>query len=147
MTPPRGRPKLESSIQRRLQARPDPAKVMRMSVASTLLRVVLMLSLLLNGLNAAMAGGHLQRAVAAEPPCHAHAGMVAEDSGRQAQPPEDDGHCRIKECVRSCAQQPALAMAGQLTMPAAYAGHFVPAPNDLGRPTPALPRIQRPPIA
>lgn len=118
-----------------------------MSVVSTLLRVVLMLSLLLNGLNAAMAGEYPQRAVVAEPPCHMHTGVAAKDSSRQAQPPEDDGHCRIKECVRSCAQQPALAMTGQLTMPPAYPGYLVPAPSDLGRPMPALSRIQRPPIA
>jgi len=61
-----------------------------MSLASTLLRVVLMLSLLLNGLNAAMASGHeemgrMAHAVAAaaaggDADCHHHAGMQAVDS-------------------------------------------------------------------
>ena len=61
-----------------------------MSLASTLLRVVLMLSLLLNGLNAAMASGHedmgrMAHAMASamtdegDADCHHHAGMTADE--------------------------------------------------------------------
>ncbi|KRG69535.1 hypothetical protein ABB28_15815 [Stenotrophomonas chelatiphaga] len=126
-----------------------------MSVASLLLRVVLMLSLLLNGLNAAMAGGHrkdaAETAPAAAPPCHGHApaqtGMQpphAADHQTQAAP--DDAHCKLKECVRTCAQQPALAAEGLALLAADYAGTRPPQQHAPGHPTPALPRIQRPPI-
>ena len=90
-----------------------------MSLASTLLRVVLMLSLLLNGLNAAMASGHeemgrMAHAAAAAvdggtPDCHHHAGMQA-DPAPQAKAPPHDAHFQIKDCVRSCAQHPLLVV-------------------------------------
>ncbi|KGM22000.1 CopL family metal-binding regulatory protein, partial [Stenotrophomonas maltophilia] len=76
-----------------------------MSLASTLLRVVLMLSLLLNGLNAAMASGHeemgrMAHAAAAAvdggtADCHHHPGMQA-DPAPQAKAPPHDAHCQIK---------------------------------------------------
>ena len=127
-----------------------------MSVASLLLRVVLMISLLLNGLNAAMAAGYpasaAQAATAvAEPPCHSQADAATADGApeathRQAQAPPDDGHCKLKECVRACAQQPALATEALVLLPAEYAGMGLLAAHAPGHPTPALPRIQRPPI-
>lgn len=124
-----------------------------MSLASTLLRVVLMLSLLLNGLNAAMASGHeamgeMAHATAADdgdPDCHHHAAMQA-DAPAQAQPPAHDAHCQIKDCVRSCAQHPLLVV-----QPLPFlAGPGLPlAPQPMpatGRPAPPLPPISRPPI-
>lgn len=121
-----------------------------MSLASTLLRVVLMLSLLLNGLNAAMASGHeemgrMAHAMAAtlgggDADCHHHAAMQA-DEAPQAKAPAHDAHCQIKDCVRSCAQHPPLPY---LAGPAlSLAPQPMPA---TGLPAPPLPPISRPPI-
>ncbi|HFT6993263.1 TPA: CopL family metal-binding regulatory protein [Stenotrophomonas maltophilia] len=126
-----------------------------MSLASTLLRVVLMLSLLLNGLNAAMASGHeemgrMAHAVAAaaedgEADCHHHAGMQAEQAP-QAKAPAHDAHCQIKDCVRSCAQHPLLVVQPQPYL-AGPALSLAPQPMPAnGRPAPPLPPISRPPI-
>lgn len=127
-----------------------------MSLASTLLRVVLMLSLLLNGLNAAMASGHeemgrMAHAVAAaaaggDADCH-HAGMQA-DPAPQAKAPAHDAHCQIKDCVRSCAQHPLLVVQ-PLPFMAGPALSLAPQPMPAtGRPAPPLPLppISRPPI-
>lgn len=126
-----------------------------MSLASTLLRVVLMLSLLLNGLNAAMASGHEEMgrmahavAVAAEDgeaDCHHHAGVQAERAP-QAKAPAHDAHCQIKDCVRSCAQHPLLVVQ-PLPYLAGPALSLAPQPMPAtGRPAPPLPPISRPPI-
>ncbi|WP_075676511.1 CopL family metal-binding regulatory protein [Stenotrophomonas sp. TD3] len=126
-----------------------------MSLASTLLRVVLMLSLLLNGLNAAMASGHedmgrMAHAVAAAvngdtPDCHHHAGIQA-DPAPQAKAPAHDAHCQIKDCVRSCAQHPLLVVQ-PLPFMAGPALSLAPQPMPAtGRPAPPLPPISRPPI-
>ncbi|HFF3759491.1 CopL family metal-binding regulatory protein [Stenotrophomonas forensis] len=125
-----------------------------MSLASTLLRVVLMLSLLLNGLNAAMASGHedmgrMAHAVAAtedgEADCHHHAGMQAEQAP-QAKAPAHDAHCQIKDCVRSCAQHPLLVVQ-PLPYLAGPGLSLAPQPMPAtGRPAPPLPPISRPPI-
>lgn len=126
-----------------------------MSLASTLLRVVLMLSLLLNGLNAAMANGHeemgrMARAAAAavdagDPDCHHHAGMQA-DEAPQAKAPAHDAHCQIKDCLRSCAQHPLLVVQ-PLPFMAGPALSLAPQPMPAtGRPAPPLPPISRPPI-
>jgi len=124
-----------------------------MPFASVLLRVVLMLSLLLNGLNAAVAGEYPQRATTpaatdVAPPCHGHDAMaMGGDAAVGALiAAGDDGHCRIKDCLRTCAQQPLL---GAATLPPLHAPWFTfapPAKADRDRPAPALPRIQRPPI-
>ena len=125
-----------------------------MSLASTLLRVVLMLSLLLNGLNAAMASGHeemgrMAHAVAAldggDADCHHHASMQA-DQGPQTKAPAHDAHCQIKDCVRSCAQHPLLVVQ-PLPYLAGLALSLAPQPMPAnGRPAPPLPPISRPPI-
>ncbi len=125
-----------------------------MSLASTLLRVVLMLSLLLNGLNAAMASGHeemgrMAHAVAAldggDAACHHHAAMQA-DEAPQAKAPAHDAHCQIKDCVRSCAQHPLLVVQ-PLPYLAGPALSLAPQPmSATGRPAPPLPPISRPPI-
>ncbi len=126
-----------------------------MSLASTLLRVVLMLSLLLNGLNAAMAGGHeemgrMAHALATavddgDPGCHHHAGLQA-DEAPQAKAPAHDAHCQIKDCVRSCAQHPLLVVQ-PLPFMAGPALSLAPQPMPAtGRPAPPLPPISRPPI-
>jgi len=127
-----------------------------MSLASTLLRVVLMLSLLLNGLNAAMASGHedMGRMAHAKTSamtdgasagCHHHTGMTAGDAP-QAKAPAHDAHCQIKDCVRSCAQHPLLAVQALpfLTGPGLSLAPQ-PMPAD-GRPAPPLPPLSRPPI-
>ncbi|MEE9890853.1 MAG: CopL family metal-binding regulatory protein [Stenotrophomonas geniculata] len=125
-----------------------------MSLASTLLRVVLMLSLLLNGLNAAMASGHeemgrMAHAVAAldggDADCYHHAAMQA-DQAPQAKAPAHDAHCQIKDCVRSCAQHPLLVVQ-PLPYLAGPALSLAPQPMPAtGRPAPPLPPISRPPI-
>ncbi|AIL06996.1 TPA: CopL family metal-binding regulatory protein [Stenotrophomonas maltophilia] len=125
-----------------------------MSLASTLLRVVLMLSLLLNGLNAAMASGHEEMgrmahtAAALEggnADCHHHAGMQA-DQAPQTKAPAHDAHCQIKDCVRSCAQHPLLVVQA-LPFMAGPALSLAPQPMPAtGRPAPPLPPISRPPI-
>lgn len=123
-----------------------------MSVASTLLRLVLMLSLLFNGLNVAMASAHAGPALAeaaarTSPPCHTHADMATAPHASQLQAPIDDRHCKLKDCLRACAQQPALPAAGALLVPVtpADAGPLPQHAADI--PTPSLQRIQRPPIA
>ncbi|MFN4162478.1 MAG: CopL family metal-binding regulatory protein [Stenotrophomonas sp.] len=130
-----------------------------MSAGSLLLRVVLMLSLLLNGLNVAMAGPMALAmaapvAAAPAPPCHGdapvptrhhdHAASVAD--GTAAQAPHDGEHCKIKDCLRNCAQQPSLTAAiSWIPSPPPLS----PAPTSPTRPslpTPPLDRITRPPI-
>ncbi|WP_294989852.1 CopL family metal-binding regulatory protein [uncultured Stenotrophomonas sp.] len=126
-----------------------------MSLASTLLRVVLMLSLLLNGLNAAMASGHeemgrMTHAMttamdSGTADCHHHAGPQA-DAAPQAKAPAHDAHCQIKDCVRSCAQHPLL---GVQPLPVMTGPALSLAPQPMpanGRPAPPLPPISRPPI-
>lgn len=121
-----------------------------MSASGLLLRVVLMLSLLLNGLNVAMAGpmalalAEPTPASSAAPPCHGDA-MAAADAGVQA--PHDGDHCKIKDCLRSCAQQPSLTVqvAWLATPPPVSMAPLMAAHPTL--PTPPLDRITRPPIA
>lgn len=126
-----------------------------MSLASTLLRVVLMLSLLLNGLNAAMASGHeemgrIAHAMASasgggDADCHHNAGPQA-DQSPQAKAPAHDAHCQIKDCVRSCAQHPLLVVQ-PLPYLAGPGLSLAPQPMPAtGRPAPPLPPISRPPI-
>lgn len=129
-----------------------------MTPGGLLLRVVLMLSLLLNGLNAAMAGpmtlamAHAASAEPAVPPCHGdapampahHDHAAADTAGTQA--PHDGDHCKIKDCLRSCAQQPSLtASVAWLPSPPPPAlaplGH-----TRAALPMPPLDRITRPPI-
>ena len=128
-----------------------------MSAGSLLLRVVLIFSLLLNGLNVAMAAPMamamaLAAPVAAAPaaPCHGDAQAAAMHHDHHpdaaAQAPHDGDHCKIKECLRNCAQQPSLA--------ATIAWIASPPPLTLAplertrQALPALPldRITRPPI-
>ena len=125
-----------------------------MSLASLLLRVVLMLSLLLNGLNAAMASGYedmgrmahaMAGAEGAMADCPHHGGLSAE-AEPQAKAPAHDAHCQIKDCVRSCAQHPLLVVQ-PLPYLAGPALSLTPQPMPAnGRPAPPLPPISRPPI-
>lgn len=130
-----------------------------MTPGGLLLRVVLMLSLLLNGLNAAMAGPMtlaMAHATSVEPasPCHGdapapampahHDHAAADTAGTQA--PHDGDHCKIKDCLRSCAQQPSLTVSvAWLPSPPPPAlaplGH-----TRAALPMPPLDRITRPPI-
>ncbi len=134
-----------------------------MSASGLLLRVVLMLSLLLNGLNVAMAGpmmlamAEASRTSTPAPPCHgdapmpathAHHAMAAAgsaDTGVQA--PHDGDHCKIKDCLRSCAQQPSLnvQIAWIATPPPLSLAPVLTAHPS--QPMPPLDRITRPPIA
>lgn len=131
-----------------------------MSASGLLLRVVLMLSLLLNGLNVAMAGpmalALAEPAVAGSvaPPCHGEAPATAAHDhhamtapGAAAQAPHDGDHCKIKDCLRSCAQQPSLTVqvAWLATPPPVSMAPLTAARPTL--PTPPLGRITRPPIA
>lgn len=131
-----------------------------MSASGLLLRVVLMLSLLLNGLNVAMAGP--MALAMAEPsrtstpgtPCHGdapmpaahhHDAMATADTSVQA--PHDGDHCKIKDCLRSCAQQPSLTVqiAWIATPPPLSLAPILTAHPS--RVMPPLDRITRPPIA
>lgn len=131
-----------------------------MSAPGLLLRVVLMLSLLLNGLNVAMAGpmalalAEPTTASSAAPPCHGdapatgghdHHAMATGTTGVQA--PHDGDHCKIKDCLRSCAQQPSLTVqVAWLATPPPVSLVPLPAGHPT-LPTPPLDRITRPPIA
>ena len=132
-----------------------------MPLASTLLRLLLMLSLLLNGANAAMAGEYVlhaaqERDAAAAPPCHrmpagsaldAPASAVHGVSGAHSDAPPGEADCRMKDCARACAQLPLMGVAA---LPALHGPWRALAPStaiDANRPAPALPRVVRPPIA
>jgi len=130
-----------------------------MSAGGLLLRVVLMLSLFLNGLNAAMAGPMVLAMAmpaapigdAPAPPCHGegHAAMHGDqaDAPAPAQAPDDSEHCRIKDCLRNCAQQPGLtAQIAWIPTPPPLSPAPLPATQDVLR-SPPLDRITRPPIA
>ncbi|MET0281014.1 MAG: CopL family metal-binding regulatory protein [Steroidobacteraceae bacterium] len=134
-----------------------------MSASGLLLRVVLILSLLLNGLNVARAGPMVlamaepSRTHSPAPPCHGDAPMPAAhdhhglaatapaDPGVQA--PHDGDAGKIKDCLRSCAQQPSLAVqiAWMATPPPVALAPVAPAHPS--QPMPPLDRITRPPIA
>lgn len=130
-----------------------------MSASGLLLRVVLMLSLLLNGLNVAMAGpmalalAEPPSTSSATPPCHGEAPAAGHDhhamtaAAAAAQAPHDGDHCKIKDCLRSCAQQPSLTVqvAWLATPPPVSMAPLTAALPTL--PTPPLGRITRPPIA
>lgn len=126
-----------------------------MRFASALLRVVLMISLLFNGLNVAVAGHHeagtgtASPATQAMPPCHdqdrSTAATAMHHEG-QAGPQSDDGHCRAIDCLRACAQQPALPLSALAPLPAPWFSLKPEITVDRDRPAPALSRIQRPPI-
>lgn len=128
-----------------------------MSPASTLLRVLLMLSLLLNGANAAMAGEYLLHAnqaapaAASTPPCHTLENAGQADStathapGTQA--PADDHRCSMNDCARACSQLP---MVGVALLPLPQGPWADAAPSGAlhtRHPAPSLARVVRPPIA
>ncbi|MDV3467855.1 CopL family metal-binding regulatory protein [Stenotrophomonas sp. C3(2023)] len=130
-----------------------------MPLPSLLLRLLLMISLVLNGLNIAVAAPMAARVAAAaevhaadhrpvQPPCHDAAPVVhgsAQAHGGLESAAAD--HCQIKDCLRSCAQQPALVL-GIALLPAGPYGTVVPqGAHGPDRPSPALPQISRPPIA
>ena len=122
-----------------------------------------MLSLLLNGLNVAMAGpmalamAEQGRTSHPAPPCHGdapmpaahdHHGMAAVASTETGvQGPHDGDHCKIKDCLRSCAQQPSLTVqiAWMATPPPLSRAPILTAHPS--QPMPPLDRITRPPIA
>lgn len=128
-----------------------------MSLASSLLRALLMLSLLLNGANAAMAGDYLlhaggeRAAVSTTAPCHealeAHEPAPSAHAAHHSDAPPDEDQCRMKECARACAQLPLIGVAG---LPPLQGPWRTAAPStalEADRPAPALPRVVRPPIA
>ncbi len=124
-----------------------------MPFASTLLRVVLMISLLLNGLNVAVAGHHEAGPAAAamtaqvSPPCHERDPTAADvPHGEHPGVQSDEGHCRAIDCLRACAQQPALPLALMVPVHALWFSLTPAIAADRDRPAPALSRIQRPPI-
>lgn len=130
-----------------------------MSAGNLLLRVVLMLSLLLNGLNVAMAGPMTLAlatpvAAAPAPPCHGdapapvmhHDHPASTAAGAALQAPHDGDHCKIKDCLRNCAQQPGLTVAiAWLPNPPPVWSAPVSPPRQALSPPP-LDRITRPPI-
>ncbi|WNH53142.1 CopL family metal-binding regulatory protein [Stenotrophomonas oahuensis] len=134
-----------------------------MSPGGLLLRVVLMLSLLFNGLNIGMAAPMalaLLPTVATAPgapPCHSEAATAhgghdavpaqAHTPGHDAQKPHDGDQCRLKDCLRNCAQQPSLT-AQVLWLPTPMPLAQAPLrESGAALPPPPLDRITRPPIA
>lgn len=129
-----------------------------MSAAGLLLRMVLMLSLLLNGLNAALAGPMALAMAAPVPaapaasPCHGDAPAPVPHGHHAAPAPDlastpDSDHCKIKDCLRSCAQQPSLTVAIAWLAAAPPLWRAPQAPALPAEPTPPQERITRPPIA
>jgi cytochrome c55X len=148
--------RVEPRVQTRVRARRFAAKMPGMSTRGLLLRVVLMLSLLLNGLNVAMAAPMAlallpaASVAEAEPPCHGDAPRVALHAGHASSTdstPHDGDHGRIKDCLRDCAQQPGLTpqIAWQPSRLPRGDGPQ-PAPAHAS-PMPVRERISRPPIA
>ncbi len=156
LRPARPTSRLEPAVQAGVRTHRVAGKVAPMSAGGLLLRVVLMLSLLLNGLNAAMAGPMVLEMAqapaapqAAAPPCHGegHAAVPTAPTGTDHHGPEDSEHCKIKDCLRNCAQQPSLtAQIAWLPIPPPL--FQAPLPVASAR-LPSLPldRITRPPIA
>ncbi len=165
MMPVGHRSRGESRVQAQVRPPRIAAKMPFMSPGGLLLRVVLMLSLLFNGLNVGMAAPMvlaLLPAAAADPgqpPCHRQANASHEPPpapasavhghrhDHDARSPHDGDHCRLKDCLRNCAQQPSLT--AQVL--------WLPTPMPLAQaplrqagpvlPPPPLDRITRPPIA
>lgn len=157
--------RVEPRVQAQVRMSGFAAKMPSMSPGGLLLRVVLIFSLLFNGLNVGMAApmalALLPAAAPAaddgQPPCHRQASASHADHAapalavhghdHDAQTPHDGDHCRLKDCLRNCAQQPSLT--AQVL--------WLPTPMPLGRaplrkagaalPPPPLDRITRPPIA
>ena len=151
--------RVEHRVQPQVRTARFGARVSPMSAGGLLLRVVLMLSLLLNGLNAAMAAPMAlamatpPAAATAAPPCHDAPAATPMQPGHHShidagvQAPHDGDHCAIKDCLRSCAQQPSLtAQVAWLATPPPLSLAPLPAAHP-SQPTPPLDRITRPPIA
>lgn len=155
--------RVESRVQAQVRRSGFAATIPGMSPGGLLLRVVLMLSLLFNGLNVGMAAPMAlallpaAAAAATEPPCHSQPVSVHAAHGTEASAghvpahtvpaPHDSDHCRLKDCLRNCAQQPSLT-AQVLWLPSPPPS--APAPLSqiqTALPTPPLDRISRPPIA
>ena len=124
--PARPTSNVEPAVQAQVRGARFGANVAPMSASGLLLRVVLMLSLLLNGLNAAMAGPMMMAMAtpaAAEdapaPPCHGqeHAALHGAPAESPAQAPDDGEHCRIKDCLRNCLRTPASRSASRAARP------------------------------
>jgi hypothetical protein len=136
-----------------------------MSRAGILLRVVLSLSLVLNGIGGTLAATEMafgSTATASETAsaatlapahagCHHHASMPhhqqpsAEPAGK---PPA--GHsdcCGAGLCGCACAQLPSLAALELLFVPPSLEHERLSNAVDANRPSPALPHLIRPPIA
>lgn len=165
MAPIGHRSRVESCVQAQMRPSRFAAKMPFMSPGGLLLRVVLMLSLLFNGLNVGMAApmalALLPAAAPAahdgQPPCHRQAAASHADRAppalavhghdHDARSPHDGDQCRLKDCLRNCAQQPSLT--AQVL--------WLPTPMPLAQaplraagaalPPPPLDRITRPPIA
>ena len=157
------RSRVGSRVQAQVRRSGFAATMPGMSAGGLLLRVVLMLSLLFNGLNVGMAAPMAlallpaTAAAATDPPCHSQPASVhathgtevstAHVSGHNTPAPHDGDHCRLKDCLRNCAQQPSLS-AQVLWLPSPPPS--APAPLSqiqTALPTPPLDRISRPPIA
>lgn len=128
---------------------------MRLPLA--LLRVLLIISLLVNGLGVAVAGVHgstpAQSITNGAPhgglPCHGTETMTPTDASATSHHEGRDHErpCSGIDCLRACAQQPALAVSALLLPVPAYGMAAPVAPLDPGRPAPPLPPISRPPIS
>lgn len=158
MAPVGHRSKVESRVQAQVRLSGFAAKMPSMSPGGLLLRVVLIFSLLFNGLNIGMAAPMALALLPAapvehgQPPCHSqatvhHAAPAADHgTGHDGSTPHDGDHCQLKDCLRNCAQQPSLtAQLRWLPTPPPAAPAPFPQPRA-SLPSPLLDRISRPPI-
>ncbi|KAB8181824.1 CopL family metal-binding regulatory protein [Lysobacter maris] len=133
----------------------------RMSRSSVLLRVLVALMLVLNGIGGTMASArmlvehealtkqHAGTTATTMPPCHEDMGGMEHDAPAtpQAAGHGDDpdccngGQCAC-ECIQHCCAMPAPALAGAPPGPSGTAVH----PLSDGHPEPVRPRLIRPPI-
>jgi hypothetical protein len=135
-----------------------------MSRAGILLRIVLGVSLVLNGIGGslaatAMASGSSTSAArsgvpaAAHPDCHEHASMPGHQQPSPAgepsgEPPADHSDCcGAGLCACACAQLSSLAALELLFDPPRLEHERRSDAADSPRPSPALPHLIRPPIA
>jgi hypothetical protein len=136
-----------------------------MSLAGIVLRFVLGLSLVLNGIGGSLAATEMALGAAAiapaatsaaSPPtahagCHDHASMPRHrDSPAQPVGKVPAGHsdcCGVGLCGCACAQLPSLAALELLFVPPRLEHERLSGVVDPNRPSPALPHLIRPPIA
>lgn len=118
--------------------------------AGILLRLLLAVSLVLNGIGGALAGVSMSiEAHAVAPDASDHAGCHEPAAEPAAEPETGDAGdcCDSGPCSCACAQLPQLAATELLLMPLVVVHAAAVGTRLSERPAPALPHLIRPPIA